>query len=164
MATTDKPKSGIMLVHPRLKDPSAEMASTFKKWARLHFRDLINVPHEAGPIHRITRFVAPTEPSSKYSHGDNDKLGPYLITIHMDDISMVHGKGYLEDVTRRLDVENTRALGKDEEKVFEPGVGEGRIVFEIVDAGFAIYEEVGNQGTRWPTRQRNICVGLHVEN
>lgn len=44
-ATTPR-RPGIMLVGPRLKEPSDESAATFLRWTKLHFRDMLNMPDD----------------------------------------------------------------------------------------------------------------------
>lgn len=56
----------------------------------------------------------------------------------MSDISAVHSTQYLE-LSRKLDLEDTRSLEEGEEAVKSEGAGE--MVFHICEPGFAIFEE-----------------------
>lgn len=132
-------RPGIMLVNPRLKTPSPDSAATFLRWTKLHFRDLLNIPSHPthGRLTRCLRFVVPDDNNdTNYSHTNPETLPPYLYTCHIDDIGIVQSQAYY-DVSRKLDLESTRDLGEGEEKVGREGM-----VFDIVDAEFAIYEEM----------------------
>jgi hypothetical protein len=144
----EKPKTGVMIVHPRAKAPVPENLETFRKWSRIHFRDLL----QARDITHATRFVAPPE-DDKFSHTDNSKLGPLLYTWGLDDISVIQGNDYFAP-PRQLDLENTRKLVDGEEPVERQGS-----VFDVVDAGFAVYEECKNEGisTLCSSSIMNVC-------
>lgn len=130
---TTNSRPGIMLVRPTLHSKSEENKATFRRWTALHFRDLLNCP-PASPssgLEGITRALRYTNDS-----------GDLLYTVHADDISIWKTQPYYA-ISRRLDLENTRALGPDEVKVLEKGCGfeEGAMVWDVVDARFGIFEE-----------------------
>ena len=132
----------LMLVHPRLHNPSPANATTFLRWTKLHFRDLLNIPEYAtlGRVARTLRFTAPDN-DNRYSHVDGEGLSKYTYTCVVDDIGILQTQAYY-DVCRALNLEDTRKLGKEEEKVgYEE---EGKMVFDVVDAKFAVFAEVAS--------------------
>lgn len=125
-------------MRPTLHSKSEEHKATFRRWTALHFRDLLNCPPPSpssglGGITRALRYT-------------ND-AGDLLYTIHADDIGVWKTRPYYE-ISRRLDLENTRALGPSEVKVLERGCGfeEGAMVWDVVDARFGIFEEYKGRG------------------
>jgi hypothetical protein len=66
---TTQPRPGILVVHPRLHDPTADNAATFLRWTKLHWRDLLNLPAapDGGECTRALRFSA-VEENGKYGH------------------------------------------------------------------------------------------------
>jgi hypothetical protein len=137
MADTSR-KPGLLLVHPRLHDPTPDNAAVFLRWTKLHFRDMLNLPDEGfGRVMRDMRFVAP-EKAKGYTHNEEEGLPKYLYTCLVDDIAFLKSRAY-DDVSRRLNLERTRALGEEEEAV--NGDGEEKMVFDIVDAKFAVFEQ-----------------------
>ncbi|KAH7399468.1 hypothetical protein BKA66DRAFT_165275 [Pyrenochaeta sp. MPI-SDFR-AT-0127] len=133
-------KPGLLLVGPRLHDPTPENAATFLRWTNLHLRDLLNIPEDPqlGRLTRSFRFTAP-ENDSKYSHDESKGYTPYFYTSIVDDIGVLQGQAYY-DVSRSLDLEKTRELAEGEEAV---GYGkEGAMVWNVVSAKFAVFTEV----------------------
>lgn len=131
-----------MLVAVRLKgDITPDFESEFLRWTKMHFRDLLNVDKSwsdsatVRPISHESRFTSPHE-GSKYSHTDFEKLAPYMYITHLNDISYVHSQSYA-GLSRRYDLENTRALEAGEEPV---GCKENRSVFEVCKAEFGVFE------------------------
>lgn len=133
---TTNSRPGIMLVRPTLHSKSEEHKATFRRWTALHFRDLLNCPPPKPSVEGITRALRYTNDS-----------GDLLYTIHADDISAWKTQPYYA-ISRRLDLENTRALGPNEVKVLEKGCGfeEGAMVWDVVDARFGIFEEYQGKG------------------
>lgn len=125
-----------MLVRPSLHSKSAENTTTFRRWTALHFRDLLNCPPSEPGAEGITRALRYTNES-----------GDLLYTIHADDIGIWKTQPYYE-ISRRLDLENTRALGAAEDAVLREGCGfgEGAMVWDLVDARFGIFEEYTGKG------------------
>lgn len=121
---------GIMLVRPTLLSPSPSNASAFKRWTIMHFNDLIHCHFPPGPK-GISRAL-------RYTNAD----GQLLYTIHADDISIWKTQPYYA-VSRRLDLENTRDVMQGESAVLqgEHGFGTEPMVWQVVDAAFAIFEE-----------------------
>jgi hypothetical protein len=151
MPPSSERKPGLLLVHPRLHDPTPSNAATFLRWTKLHFRDMLNLPDAGlGRVTRDLRFTAPDNDTS-YSH-DGEGKPRYLYTCLMEDIGMLKSTGY-DGVSRMLNLESTRKLGDGEEAVgYEDKNGKGeedgeKMVFDIIDAKFAVFEEVGNSGS-----------------
>ncbi|CAO2656913.1 Nn.00g057160.m01.CDS01 [Neocucurbitaria sp. VM-36] len=136
-STTNR-KPGFMLVDPRLRDPTPKNAATFLRWTKLHFRDMLSMPSDPqlGDMTKTLRFAA------------LDDTSKYLYTCVVDDIGILKSQPYY-DVDRRLNLERTRELGAEEEAVgYEK---DDAMIFDIVDAKFAIFEEVDSdklQGTK----------------
>lgn len=61
---------------------------------------------------------------------------PYFYTTHVEDIGILQSDAYYA-IPRQLDLENTRTLAEDEEKVGKPGQ-----VWEVVDVTFGVFESV----------------------
>lgn len=118
-----------MLVRSRITTPRNFTRDQYHAWTRLHFKDLLDMSSSCSCT-LTTRFTA-TEPVPL---GDQWNW-PYFNTIHLPDVGSLQGKEYLE-VSRALDLENTRALVEGESAVGKPG-----LIFEVVDATFAVYEE-----------------------
>lgn len=133
---TSNSRPGIMLVRPSLHSKTVGNAITFRRWTALHFRDLLNCPPSKPGAEGITRALRYTNDS-----------GDLLYTIHADDIGVWNTQPYYE-ISRRLDLENTRALGPHEVKVLEKGCGfeKEAMVWDIVDARFGIFEEYRGRG------------------
>ncbi|KAF2025218.1 hypothetical protein EK21DRAFT_117007 [Setomelanomma holmii] len=131
--------AGIMLVNPRLHDPTSQNADTFERWTKLHFRDLLtdlsDPEHSGSHVTRTLRFVA-SDVNSKYGHGAGTE-SQYLYTIRTLHIPVFRTPSYYA-ISRRLDLENTRNLLDGEEEV---GCEEGSMVWDIVNASFSIFEE-----------------------
>ncbi|PVI08265.1 hypothetical protein DM02DRAFT_648319 [Periconia macrospinosa] len=126
MGSLSPRRPGILLVHPRLREPSEESAGTFLRWTKLHYRDLLSIPDTPALGHttRTLRFVG--------------KLGePYFYTTNVEDIGILQSEAYYK-IPRQLDLENTRALSKDEE-----AVGKAGQVWDVVDTIFGVFEYVG---------------------
>ncbi|KAL1795084.1 hypothetical protein ACET3X_006900 [Alternaria dauci] len=145
-------KRGLLLVHPRLHDPTPSNAGTFFRWTKLHFRDLLDVPDSgSGQATYALRFCAP-DSDDKYTH--NEKEGPlpkYMYTCVVSDIGYLKTDAYNE-VSRKLNLEKTRDLEKGEEGVGFQDDAEGEaMVFNIADAKFAVYEEIGSPATTTET-------------
>ncbi|KAF2118176.1 hypothetical protein BDV96DRAFT_597049 [Lophiotrema nucula] len=172
-----KKTPGVFLVHCRLYEPSQENVDYFKKWTKLHYRDLTVVPTDPvyGGMTHCLRNIAP-EIDSKYSH-DATKPGtvpPYFYFCVLDDIKWLETQAYF-DASRKLDIENTRSLVEGEEPV-----GKGGMVFDICDARFAVYEEVETgskvpayqtlpfkyttpSSTSWTQPPESHIIGIHIK-
>jgi hypothetical protein len=140
MGSVESPKGGLLLVHPRLLTPSPSNASTFLRWTKLHFRDLLNIPADTSSGAKVTSCMRLTAPDTaiNYSHEEKQGVRPaYTYTCFVNDISVLKSKPYY-DVSRKLNLELTRPLGKGEEAVGFPD--KDAMVFDIVDAKFAVYE------------------------
>ncbi|KAF2729126.1 hypothetical protein EJ04DRAFT_502895 [Polyplosphaeria fusca] len=135
------PAQGFMLVHPRLHAPSPKTALTFLRWTKVHFRDLVLLPASPGIFTHCLRNVAPVD-DAKYSHTAGKGMSPYFYTIVLDDVHALHSQAYA-DVSRKLDLEHTRALVEGEEAV-SSGLGEEAMVWDVVDARFAVFVEEQN--------------------
>lgn len=76
-------RPGIMIVNPRLHDPTPENAAMFMRWTKLHNRDLLtylDVSHEDGceRIERAMRFSAAGDVDGYGDEGqDKDEEGKY---------------------------------------------------------------------------------------
>lgn len=129
-----------MIIGPRLRDPTPSNTTTFLRWTKLHFRDLLNQPIDPTLGHqtKALRFAAPDE-DPKYSHDESKGYSTYFYQCVLDDIRLVHASPYHE-ISRVLNLEKTRELDEGEEAVgYEK---EDAMVFDLVDAKFAIFEEV----------------------
>ena len=170
-------KQGLLLVQPRLRDVTPSNASTFFRWTKLHFRDLLNVPDTgSGQVTHALRFCAP-ESDDQYTHNEKEgSLPKYMYTCVVSDIGHLKADGY-NGVSRKLNLEKTRDLEKGEEGVGfrEDGEG-GAMVFDIVDAKFAVYEEMGSPAmepsfqmlpTHLTTKSgkgpKSVMVAVHVD-
>ncbi|KAF1840561.1 uncharacterized protein K460DRAFT_323357, partial [Cucurbitaria berberidis CBS 394.84] len=132
-----------MLVDPRLRDPTPKSAATFFRWTKLHFRDMLNIAADPklGKMTKTLRFAAPynDDGDEKSSEAQGEGYTKYLYTCIVDDVGILQSQPYY-DISRLLNLEQTRDLGKEEETVsYEK---EDAMVFDVVDARFAIYEEV----------------------
>ncbi|KAF3001923.1 hypothetical protein E8E13_006658 [Curvularia kusanoi] len=125
------PKPGIMLVRPSLKVRSDENAAIFRRWTTMHFRDLLDCSSPTLSHKGIIRAL-------RYINAD----GNLFYTIHTDDIAIFKTQPYYE-VSRRLDLENTRALRSDEVSVLREGhpFGSKPMIFDVTNAEFGIFEE-----------------------
>ncbi|KAG9188624.1 hypothetical protein G6011_07329 [Alternaria panax] len=170
-------RPGLLLVHPRLHDPVPSNAETFLRWTKLHFRDLLNVPDSgSGQVTHDLRFGAP-DSDDNYTHSEKEgSLPKYMYTCVVSDVGFLKGDAY-NDVSRKLNLEKTRELEKGEVAVGfqENGKGEA-MVFDIVDAKFAVYEEVGSSGmetsyqelpthltTRGGMAPKSVMVAVHID-
>ncbi|KAF2260191.1 hypothetical protein CC78DRAFT_37399 [Lojkania enalia] len=134
--TEHKQTPGLFLIHCRLLPPYSETASQFLKWFKLHYRDIASLP--ADPIkglitHGVPYLAPDTDP--KYGH-DDSKMPPYYFTCMLTDCAYL-GTGPYVQMSRRLDLENTREMVDG-----EVAVGKEGMVFDVVDARFAVYELV----------------------
>jgi hypothetical protein len=129
---------GILVVHPRLHDPTPENSATFLRWTKLHYRDLLSLPaasEDGGHVLRAMRFTS-LDGNPKYGHkGDTESRYFYLVLA--SSISAFHTPQYYA-MSRRLDLENTRQLADGDEAV---GCEEA-MVFDICDAKFLVYQDV----------------------
>ncbi|KAH8725283.1 hypothetical protein GQ44DRAFT_826746 [Phaeosphaeriaceae sp. PMI808] len=130
------PHPGIMIVHPRLHDDTPENAATFLRWSKLHFRDIVSVPQDAdvGRMPLASMYIAP-DGNALYGH-EASKISKFFNVIYATSIPVFKSPQYYA-MSRRLDLENTRALGEGEEVVC---CEEGKMVWDVVDARFVIYE------------------------
>lgn len=121
-------RPGIMLVRPSLHKETPDNAETFKRWTVMHFRDLLNCHAPSLSSSGISRTL-------RYTNLDGD----LLYTIHSDDVAIWKTQAYY-DVSRRLDLENTRTVEKGEELVLRAGCEytEGSMVWDICNAEFVI--------------------------
>jgi len=117
---------------------------------------MLNIPDTgSGHVTQDLRFVAPegddgyTHTHDKKEQGEDGKraMPKYLYTCLMDDIAFLKTEAYM-GVSRRLNLEKSRKLEEGEMGVgfLEEEEGEEKMVFDIVDAQFAVYEEVGGLG------------------
>src|SRR4051812_47358973 len=104
MSASKRP--GIMLVRSRIHSPSTFSRTQYARWTQIHFKDLLDMPRdeETGSITHTLRFTA----SEPIPLGDQWDC-PYFNTIHVEDVGVLHTEAY-HDVSRRLDLENTRSL------------------------------------------------------
>jgi hypothetical protein len=143
------PKPGLLLVHPRLHDPTPTNATAFLRWTKLHFRDLLDMPDTgSGSVTRDLRFVAPDSDDAYTHKKEEDGAGgeitcpKYMYTCLVNNLAVLKGEAY-NGVSRRLNLEKTRGLKNGEVGVeAQEEEGEEKMVFDIVDAKFAVYEEV----------------------
>lgn len=162
-------RPGVMICTPSLHDPTPANAEIFLRWTKLHNRELLGLPAapNGGKITRALRFARPhalggvgeyvLAPSPifkpllsilqreialgqtcRYVLSRLINLSRYFYTILANDIAFWHSDQYHEG-SRRLDLENTRTLGEGEEPV---GCEQGKMVWDVCDAKFSIYEEV----------------------
>jgi len=96
----------------------------------MHFNDLLHCHFPSGS-RGISRAL-------RYSSAD----GQLLYTIHADDLSIWQTQPYYA-VSRRLDLENMRDVTQGESAVLhgEHGFGTEPMVWQVVGAAFAIFEE-----------------------
>ncbi|KAI4674194.1 uncharacterized protein J4E84_010700 [Alternaria hordeiaustralica] len=113
---------------------------------------MLNIPDTgSGHVTQDLRFVAP-EGDDGYTHTHDKKeegketskglMPKYLYTCLMDDIAFLKTEAYM-GVSRRLNLEKSRTLEEGEVGVGfleEEGEGEEKMVFDIVDAQFAVVE------------------------
>lgn len=103
----------------------------------MHFNDLLHCASPSG-TKGITRAL-------RYTNTD-DQL---LYTIHADDLAIWQTQPYYA-VSRRLDLESTRAVAEGERAVLqgEHGFGDEPMVWDVVDAKFGILEESAESGEK----------------
>ncbi|EUC48797.1 hypothetical protein COCMIDRAFT_42689, partial [Bipolaris oryzae ATCC 44560] len=147
MASVDQ-KPGMLLVHPRLLHDGEYFENCFGRWTQLHFRDMLNMSSDKpsdGKVTSCLRFVRSKE-GKGYGHNPEEDTKPiYVYACLVDNLDVLKSKAY-DDVSRVLNLETTRELGKDETPVgchgrLETG-GKEPTVFDIVSAKFAVYEEI----------------------
>ncbi|USP77087.1 calcium calmodulin-dependent protein kinase [Curvularia clavata] len=136
------PQPGVLLVHPLLRSPNDSNAETFHRWTKLHNKDLLNIPKDASSganIDACVRGVA-LNGATDYSHEEKpDKWPAYMYTCFVGDIGVLKNQPYY-NVSRKLNLEQTRSLAEDEKPV---GYGDkNAMVFDIVNAKFAVYKEI----------------------
>lgn len=145
-------RPGVLLVHPRLRSPNESNVETFHRWTKLHFNDLLNIPADASSgadIDACVRGVAP-EGAIDYSHEEKAGMKPaYMYTCFLGDIGVVKSQPYY-NVSRKLNLEQTRSLGKNEKPVEYHD--KKAMVFDIVDTKFAVYEEIKRATASWRLR------------
>lgn len=127
----------------------------------MHFRDLLDCsprPSTSEDSHNSENSI-PDQPLTT-AQGITRTLrytntaGDLLYTIHADDVAVWNTKAYY-DVSRRLDLENTRAVEANESVVLENehDLGTEPMVWQLVNAEFAILEEarqdVGSKEDRY---------------
>lgn len=129
-STSVSNRPGIMLVRPSLHTSTDDNSATLKRWTAVHFRDMLNCPTRPNStgMSRALRFT--------------NTAGGILHTIHVDDITVFKTDAYYK-LSRRLDLENTRALEDGEKAILADGHGFGMepMIWDLVDAEFAILEE-----------------------
>ena len=101
-------------------------------------RDTLSLPShpDFGRVTKVLRFKCLD------SNGEEE----YLYTHHLDDVRLL-ATGALQNVSQRLDLENTRALEEGEEPVLKKGderEGKKPMVFSIVKPVVDVFEEVVN--------------------
>jgi hypothetical protein len=129
-------RRGISLVRPKLHEDTQENRGLFRRWTKLHTRDVLSIPKDVdlGGTSKLLRY--------KRSENGGEE---YLYTIHFDDIKLLTTVPF-QNVSRRLDLENTRPLGPGGEAVLQTGderqgtepmvssiVGPTSGMFEVVD-------------------------------
>jgi hypothetical protein len=140
--STPQRTPGILVVHPRLHDPSPSNAATFLRWTKLHYRDLLSLPaaaEDGGHVLRAMRFTS-LDGNDKYGHAAPTE-SKYFYLVLATSISAFLTPEYYA-MSRRLDLENTRKLADGEEPV---GCKEG-MVFDICNAKFSVYQDLDQSG------------------
>ena len=151
------PVPGLLLTHPRLRSPNQENAETFERWTRLHFKDLFDMPADASSGAKVDICIRGTAPEdeSGYSHEEKPSRQPaYLYACLVGDINILKSQPYYS-ISRKLNLEQTRPLGELEKPVGYKGNDKEAMVFDIVDAKFAVYEAV-NDAIRSPRSSDEI--------
>ncbi|KAJ5026358.1 hypothetical protein J3E71DRAFT_399217 [Bipolaris maydis] len=127
-------KPGMLLVHPRLIHKGGLYSSEFCRWTKLHFRDMLKMSsdkHSDGKVTSCLRFIRSNE-GQGYGHDPEGDTKPMF----------VYSKAY-DDLSRVLNLENTRELNQDEYPVnYSGNLGNEATVFDIVSARFAVYEDI----------------------
>lgn len=136
--------SGLLVVFPHCNNrnpPPQELT-------QLHLRDRSNISHAspgaldlAPPDSKIVRECRFSLISSGEESNDKQKPTPYLYTTHATDLRIFRSKAYLDDVSRRLDLENTREPKLGEQPVNE-GVKEGTSVSDLAIGSIGVFREV----------------------
>lgn len=132
-------RPGILVVHPRLHNPTPENATTFLRWTKLHFRDLLNLPavdSDGGHVTQAMRFAA-LDGNERYGQVNGTESKYFYIILSTSTSAFLTPQYYA--LSRRLDLENTRNLIEGEEPVKSK---EGEMVWDIVDARFSVYQEL----------------------
>lgn len=82
MSSITPHRPGILIVHPRLHDPTPENAAQFLRWTKLHNRDLLDIPEtqDYGKIVRTARFRA-ADDDAKYGHGHDGGKPSYVKAV-----------------------------------------------------------------------------------
>lgn len=145
-------KPGMLLVHPRLLHGSGDSSPYFWRWTKLHFRDMINMSagqHSNGKVTSCLRFARSDEGNGYGHNPEGDTKPMFVYACLVDNLDVLKSKAY-DDVSRALNLETTRKLGEDECPVgYSEGLeqeGKEPMVFDIVDAKFAVYEEIPTGG------------------
>ncbi|KZM18538.1 uncharacterized protein EKO05_0002342 [Ascochyta rabiei] len=133
-STTAK-RPGIAIVMPKLQKDTQENRALFRRWTKLHTRDILSLPKDKdlGGVSMVLR----------YTRTDEDGGEEYFLTNHLDDVRLL-GSTPFQKLPHRLDLENTRALEEGEEAVLGPGdprVGTDPTVLSIAAPVAGVFEE-----------------------
>ncbi|KAJ4346274.1 hypothetical protein N0V95_005539 [Ascochyta clinopodiicola] len=128
-------RPGIAVVMPKLHKDTHENRALFKRWTRLHLRDIVSFPKhkDLGGISTILRYI----------RTDTDGGEEYFLTNHLDDLGLL-GAELFQKTSHRLDLENTRELKEGEEAVLEPGdhrIGTDPMIFSVAVPVANVFEE-----------------------
>lgn len=127
-------RPGIAIVRPKLHENTEENQGLFKRWTKLHMRDMLNLPNDSslGGVPQVLR----------YKRSDRDGGEEYFYTVYLEDVRLLSTEPF-QNISQRLDLEDTRVLGKGEEAVLpsgDPRVGRKPMVFEIAGPTVGVFE------------------------
>lgn len=78
----------------------------------------------------------------RYKRSDRDGGEEYFYTVYLEDVRLLSTEPF-QNISQRLDLEDTRVLGKGEEAVLpsgDPRVGRKPMVFEIAGPTVGVFE------------------------
>jgi len=131
-------RPGIAIVCPRLNEDTPETRSLFRRWTKLHMRDTLSLPKD--------EYLGGASKMLRYTRSTNGGGEEYFYTIVLDDVRLP-GTEKFQNVSQRLDLENTRELSEGEEPVLREGeerIGTEPMVFSIVKPVVGVFEEIRN--------------------
>ena len=131
-------RPGISVVRPKLHEDNPENRELFSRWVRLHMRDILSLPEDKdlGSPRKVLRYTRMNE------HGGEE----YFHTIVLDDIRIPATNAF-QQISHRLDLENTRELRNDEEPVLRAGdkkMGSEPMARDIFKPAVGLFEEMRN--------------------
>src|SRR5690242_4421039 len=129
-------RPGIAIVCPRLNEDTPETRSLFRRWTKLHMRDTLSLPKD--------EYLGGASKMLRYTRSTNGGGEEYFYTIVLDDVRLP-GTEKFQNVSQRLDLENTRELSEGEEPVLREGeerIGTEPMGVSIVKPVVGVFEQI----------------------